>query len=339
LGDFLKFQQIAALEQHIESTLSSKNAIRSYLILHSQREERRKLLEKISKRISMHTQAEVSFQEGKEWDLVSHTLAAPSLFGDVEVIVWDGVKNLSEEISDKLLKYIVSPSPWAFLLIGSDSFKSFSSLYKKVSKELVVFDLAEEKPWDKEKRQQQEILQKVKLEGKSITPGALVKLLSLSEDSLTLESELMKVIAYIGDQFSIAEKDVEAVTHSSSVARWQIAEELIWEKGKDHEVLDLSALLALVGQVRFLLYQARQINSYLREGKNQEEIMKVANMRATPLQKILQRIKSYKGEYFDAALSMLCDLEILAKNSSLDSEFLFQYLRIKFTQLKKTYAR
>ncbi|MBS0628231.1 MAG: hypothetical protein JSS09_08480 [Verrucomicrobia bacterium] len=335
----MKFQQIAALEQYIETNLSSKNAIRSYLILHSQREERRNLLEKIGKQISKRTQAEVSFEEGKEWELVSHTLAAPSLFQDIEVVVWDGVKNLSEESLDRLLKYIVNPSPWAFLLIGADSFKSFSSLYKKASKELVVLDLAEEKPWDKEKRQQQEILQKVKLEGKSIMPGALVKLLSLSEDSLTLASELMKVISYVGDQFCITEKDVDAVTHSSNVARWQIAEELIWERGKDHEILDLSAFLALVGQVRFLLYQARQINSYLKEGKNQEEIMKVTNIRSTPLQKILQRIKNYREEYFDLALDMLCDLEILAKNSSLDSTFLFQYLRIKFTQLKKTYAR
>lgn len=335
----MKFQQIAALEQHIESNLSSKNVIRSYLILHSQREERRKILEKISKQISIQSKAEVSFQEGKEWDLVSHTLAAPSLFGDLEVIVWDGAKNLSEETESKLIKYILNPSPWAFLLIGADSFKSFSSLYKKVSKELIVLDLAEEKPWDKEKRQQQEILQKVKLEGKSITPGALVRLLALSEDSLTLESELMKVISYVGDQFSISEKDVEAVTHSSSVTRWQIAEELIWEKGKDHEILDLSAFLALVGQVRFLLYQARQINAYLKEGKNQEEIMKTVNIRSAPLQKLLLRIKNYKGEYFDTALSTLCDLEVLAKNSSLDSEFLFQYLRIKLTQLKKTYAR
>ena len=157
LGEFLKFQQISAFEQHIEVNLSSKVPSKSYVILHSQKEERRKILEKISTKISSYNKAEITFLEGKEWNHVNHVLSAPSLFGDVEIVVWDGVKSLSDDVIDKLLRYIINPAPWAFLVIGADSFKSFSSLYTKVSKELVILDLTEEKPWDREKRQQQEI--------------------------------------------------------------------------------------------------------------------------------------------------------------------------------------
>lgn len=335
----MKFQQIAALEKHIDSSCSSKNFIRSYLVLHPQRDERRRLLEKIGKQISGPTKGEIFFHEGKEWDSVYHSLSAPSLFGEPEILIWDGFKSLSEEGGEKLCKYLLNPSPWAFLLIGADSFKSFSQLYAKVSKELAVLDLSEEKPWDREKRQQQEILQKIQHEGKNIAPAALVKLLSLSEDSLTLESELAKVLAYVGDRLSITLNDVERITSSFFVTKWQIAEELIWERGDNHEILDLSAFLALLGQLRFLLTQARQIAFYLQERKSLEEIMKGMNIKSAPLQKVLLKMKSYQTEYFESALIALCDIEILAKNSSLDSRFLFHYLRIKFTQLKKKYAR
>lgn len=335
----MKFQQAAALESHIDSSFASGKFLRSYLIVHPQREERRKLLEKISAQIASLSQAEVFFHEGREWDFIYNILATPSLFGTPEVIVWDGFKGLSEEAGEKLLRYTKSPSPWVFLLIGADSFKSFAPLDVKGIKDLAVLDLSDEKPWDKEKRQQQEILQKVKQEGKNITPGALSRLLTLSDDSLTLESELMKVISYIGNRPSIVEKDVEAVTAAPLVTRWQMAEELIWEKGKEYEIGDLSALLALIGQIRFLLQQARRISTYVQEKKSPEVIMKAVNIRSSALQKALQRIKHCKGDYFNAALAMLCDLEVLSKNSSLDSNFLFHYLCIQFDQLKKDYVR
>ncbi len=335
----MKFQQLTALEKHLESSFTGEKFARSYLIVHSQRDERRKLLEKISQQIAALRKAEVFFQEGRDLDFVYNTLGTPSLFGDPEIIVWDSSKSLSEEGEEKLLRYIANPSPWAFLLIGADSFKPFSSLYAKASKDLVVLDLAEEKPWDKEKRQQQEILQKVKQEGKSIMPGALARLLLLSEDSLTLESELMKVISYVGDRTSIVEKDVEAVTTVPLVARWQMAEELIWEKGKDYEIEDLSALLALIGQIRFLLHQARRVSACVQEKKSPEVIMKSINIRSAALQKTLQRIKNSKEGYFNSALAMLCDLEVLCKNSALDPSFLFHYLCMQFAQLKSDYVR
>ncbi|MES2199503.1 MAG: hypothetical protein V4489_04990 [Chlamydiota bacterium] len=335
----MKFQQLVALEQHVESSFTAKNFSRLYLVVHSQREERRKLLEKVSEKISGLAKAEVSFHEGRDWDFIYNVLGTPSLFGTQEVIVWDSSKGLPEEAEEKFLRYVANPSPWAFLLIGVDSFKSFSKLYKEASKDIVILDLSEEKPWDKEKRQQQEILQKVKQEGKNITPGALARLLLISEDSLTLESELMKVLSYIGDRSSIVEKDVEAVTAAPLVTRWQMAEELIWENGKDYEIEDLSALLALVGQIRFLLHQARRISTYVQEKKSPESIMKAVNIRSAALQKTLQRIKSCKGEYFNSALAVLCDLEVLAKNSSLDSNFLFHYLRMQLAQLRQDYVR
>ncbi len=334
----MKFQQPSLLEKHIETGLGKKDFVSSYLVLHAQREERRKLLEHLILQLRTRLEAEVSFHEGKEWDVVYHALSSPSLFGNYEIVVWEAPKGVSEEDLEKLVKYLLSPSEKILLVIGAESFKPFSRLYEKVSKQLVVLDLSEEKPWDREKRQQQEVLQRVKEEGKTISPKALAGLLSLSEESLSLESELVKVLTYVGDRSTVTEEDIAAVTSGSFIGKWQAAEEIAWEKAKDREISDLSSLLALVGQVRFLLHQGRQIYFYLREGKSSEEIMKLLHIRQAGLQKTVGRIKSYRFEYLNSALSLLYDFELLCKSSSLDAKFLFRYLCIQFTELKKRYA-
>jgi len=334
MGYAVKFQNVGALEQYIETG----GGVKSYLILHSERDERRKLLEKTAEKIAGFSKAEISFSEEREWDFVYHSLSAPSLFGTGEVVVWDGCKNISEKNFDRILKYIQNPSPWAVLLIGAESFKVFSSLYAKAAKELAVLDLGEEKPWEKEKRQQLELLKIVRKEGKNITPGALARLRSLSRDSVMLESELAKVLCYVGDAASVTEKDVDAVTTSSSSIGWQAAEQLLWEKGTAYETSDLSAVLGLVGQVRFLLTQARQVRWMQREGKSEEEIMKHLSLRPAALQKILLRIKTCKAEYFESAMNALYDVEIFGKNANLDPEFLLGYLRIKLSELRKNYV-
>lgn len=335
MGQCLKFQQIVNLLEQADS----KSKYRSYLIVHPQREERRKLLEKLSQRFIELFQAERVFHEGKDWDYAYYDLAAPSLFEKEQVVIWEAPKGVQEETMEKIFRYMDNPSPWAFLLIGAESFKPFAKGYSRLDKKLAILDLSEEKPWDREKRQQQELLQIVKQEGKTIAPKALFQLMSISDDSLTLESELCKILSFIGEQSIISEKDVAAITTSTVSLNWQMAEEIVWEKGAGHVNIDLSSFLSLIGQMRFLLNQSRQIDFGLQEKKHPEEIMKAVNMRQTAFQKALQKMRGYKSGYFERALSKIYDIELLAKNSSLEPQFLFHYLIIQFAKLKKNYAR
>jgi DNA polymerase III delta subunit len=149
LGGLLKFQQFSALQKHIHASVSLKQVPRSYLIIHPQREERRKLLEELGKELTtLYKNAATSFLEGEEasWGQVIDMLMSPSLFGDEQIIIWNGLKNLPEPVLEKSRSYILNPSPGAFFLMGAESAKVFSDLYQNTKKELILLDFSEEKP-------------------------------------------------------------------------------------------------------------------------------------------------------------------------------------------------
>lgn len=331
----MKFQQRSALEKQIEQG----NFLRSYLIFHPNKEERKKLLVQVGDKIASAVQGKLSFCEGKDWESVYQILSAPSLFGDQEVILWD-IGKTTEDLLEKIQKYIFRPSPWAVLVIGAEGMKPFTSLYKGAEKEIGVLDLSEEKPWEKEKRQQQDLVQIVQQEGKDIAQSALLRLLSQSNDSFTLQSELSKVLAYVGQKKVITEQDVIDICSAGAAKGWQVGEEILWEKqGKWDESMDASALLALIGQIRFLIQQARQILWGLQEKKTVEELSKKLSVRPASLQKIISRLKLYSPLYLEEAFNLLYDIEILTKNSALETQFLFRYLCVRFTALKGTHDK
>ena len=343
----MKFQQFAGLQKHIQSSFALKQLPRSYLIVHPQREERRKLLEKVSQEITTyHLTATTTFFEAEKstWEEVYELLMTPSLFEDEEIVIWNGLKNLSESVLEKNLEYILNPSSKVFFLMGAEGIKGFSDFYQKAKKELVFLDFSEEKPWDKQKRVQQEMVQFVKKEGKNITPDVFARLVFLcGSDPLVLESELTKIMTYLGDRKEILEKDINAIASPSSIATgWQLSEGLVWGDALSMPVasIDLTFLLSFFGQVRFYLQQGRQIGLCLQLKMNAEEISRrLPQVKLPQLQKISNALRRRKMVYFDEALAALYDIEILSKNSNLSPALLFDLLQTKLTHLKQVNTR
>ncbi|MBX9924311.1 MAG: hypothetical protein K2Y01_09395 [Rhabdochlamydiaceae bacterium] len=343
----MKFQQWTFLQKHIGSSSSLKQCPRSYLVIHSQREERRSYLEKLGHEILLHhPKASLVFFESEQtsWGQIYETLMTPSLFGEQEIIVWDGLKNLPEQVLEKMLKYISSPSSRSFLLLGAETSKGFTEFYQKAKQELVLLDFSEEKPWDKQKRVQQELIQKAQKEGKRLSPNAVTYLCELcSFDPLLLDQEFLKVATFVGDRKEIEQQDVEKICSSSSAATgWQIAEGLVWGKALfvSPSLVDLSFLLALLGQVRFYLQQGRQLGWCLEQKKTAEEISKILpQLRSTQMQKLTTSLKTRKMPYFNEALDILYEVEMLAKNSNLSPVALLDLLQMRLTHVKQIYTR
>lgn len=316
-------------------------------MIHLQREERRRVLENLASEIIQYYQGATTLffeEEQTSWGSVHESLMTPSLFGNQEIVIWNGLKNLPEQIIEKSIQYIVKPSDQAFFIMGAESSKGFADLYQKAKKELVLLDFSEEKPWDKQKRVQQEMMILIKKEGKNISPEAFNKLIFLcGSDPLTLESEIHKVITYIGNRKDISEKDITALVSSSLVATgWQLSEGLVWGEtlAAAPSSIDLAFLLSLFGQVRFHLQQGRQVGWCLQQKMNPEEISKVLpQLKAAQLQKIGTALRSRKMAYFDEAIEVLCEIELLSKNSNLSSVFLFDLLQTKLSYLKKVNTR
>jgi DNA polymerase-3 subunit delta len=339
----MKFQQWIQLQKFMKSSFSAGQGPRVYLVVHRQREERKNLLvEKIAQEISLFSRGATSrFLEADqiEWKDVHTTLCTPSLFGEEEIVIWDGVK----EIPSSYAEYVLSPSKQAFFLVGMEAIpkgNGLLDLYKQTKQSFVLLDLSEEKPWEKQKRVQQEIVQLIKDAGKRMSPDALSLFFSsCGFEVLVLESELAKLFCYVGDRKEIGEKDVLAIVSKSSVATgWQVAEALVWGKTIpfSEASIDVTFLLGFLGQVRFYLQQGRQIGCYLEQNRVQDEILKaMPSLKSAQLQKIKEKLQGRRMEYFDQALLELYEMELLAKNSHLSPSSLFDLVQIKLTHLKE----
>lgn len=340
MGESLKFQQLPVLRKYLGSL---KVLPRCYLVIHPEREERRNFLEQIAEEIqSRQKDLSILFLEGEEssWGQVYDSLMTPSLFGGEEAMIWNGVKAPFEA----LLTYALKPSKFAFLLIGAESFKPYAEFYEKTSSSLVLLDFSEEKPWEKQKRVEQELLQRVRQASKTISAEAVAEFFKLCPtDSLLVEQEVDKLICYIGSSQSIGRQDVLAVTAASSIATgWQISESIVFGEGLSlsSSLIDLSFLIGFLGQVRFYLQQGRQVAWCLEEKMSPSEMSKaLPTIKSFQLQKMIESLRSRSPDYFEEALSALYEVELLSKNSQLDPPFLFDLLRGKLAYLKKIHQR
>lgn len=339
----MKFLQFIALQKVLRS--SSSQIPRCYLVIHSQREERRRVLEKVSEEIARSYQKKTStvWLEGDSisWGRVKNTLLTPSLFEEEEIVIWNGVDKVDLE---DLAHYVANPSSKAFFLMGVEQFKSFAELYQKNQKHLVLLDLSEEKPWEKEKRLQQEVLQMAKEASKTISPEALTTLFSLCPpESLIVEQEFSKLASYVGARKEIIEQDVLSIVSGSLTSTgWQLSDALVFGETLSfpRASIDLSFFLAFCGQVRFSLQQGRQLGWCLQNKMRPDEISKVMpNLKPAQMQKITHVLRLRKMKYFDQALADLYDMELLGKNSNLSPPVLFDLLQNKLTHLKQTLTR
>ena len=99
-------------------------------------------------------------------------------------------------------------------------------------------------------------------------------------------------------------------------------------------------MLALLGQVRFYLQQGRQLGWCLEQKKTAEEISKILpQLRSTQMQKLTTSLKTRKMPYFNEALDILYEVELLAKNSNLSPVALLDLLQMRLTHVKQIYTR
>ncbi len=156
-------------------------------------------------------------------------LESGSLLGE-PVVILDEVEKFSKKEIGFLSEHLKGAA--GFVILGSRS--KLATLFTEVEKEGVVLDLLEEKPWDREKRLGEHLLEKAKLAAKRLAPEVAPLLLErLGTDSALLESELDKLICFVGEREMIVRDDVLAISPmSKSSTLWQQAEEFIWERGE-----------------------------------------------------------------------------------------------------------
>lgn len=250
-----------------------------------------------------------------------------SLFGGRSVIFFDEIQSLKP--LTPLIHYISSPNQASTLILGANAMKPLSDLYHKGKKEIVVLDLSEEKPWEKERRYQDWLIGQARFQGKNLSSDVACFLTEkIGPDMAALSQELDKLICFTNERSSITLSDVKTLTLSLAQANsWQLAEKVIWYKQVHlihDKICDLSFSLPFVGQLRYHLQLGYKLCSYLTQKKSSSEIAKLLPQ-VRSLDKYLPIAKQKQTTYFHQGLLSLYQLELSLKSAPLDPSSLFDH--------------
>jgi len=237
-----------------------------------------------------------------------------SLLGDDPIVVLDEAEKLSKKQIQSLCDQLTSPS--SYILFGSRS--KVAPLFTLVEKEGVILDLLGEKPWDKEKRLIDQLSDRAKNAGKRITSeGASLLLERLGVDPALLESEIDKLICYVGDRNVITREDILSISPASKTATlWQTAEDVIWERG-EFPPLDGTSFHGLIPALRNQLQLGLTLSTLIEERCPSDQWSKyLPKLWPKTLEKRSSQAARMGSSYFKKGLSKLLEVELLSRTNS-----------------------
>lgn len=236
-----------------------------------------------------------------------------SLFGETPVVVLDEAEKLAKKEMQTLCEKLAAPA--GFVLLGA---RSKTILASRVEQEGVILDLLDEKPWDKEKRLADWLQERAKNEGKRLSPEAIPLLFErVGMDPAQLESEMDKLICYVGEHPQITREDILRISPASrSATVWQTAEEVVWEGG-DFTSLDGSAFHSLLPVLRNQLTLGLKLAVLIEERRPSDQWSRyLPKIWPKTLEKRSSQAARFGSPYFRKGLEKLFEMELLSRSHS-----------------------
>ncbi len=266
---------------------------------------------------------------------IAQELNTLSLFANRHLVIVQGIEKLSKPTTEYLISYFSNPSTTVFLILTASSLARNTKLYKEAEKHGIMLDIAELKPWEKEKVLQQWIVETVAAQGKNITAQVAHYLIKhVTNDQTQLNLEIEKLMCYTIDRKEITLQDVIAITSAINLENvWQLGEAIFQRDA--NSALRISkallndgvAFLALLRQVRNQLQTQLQVCCILANGGNQQQITEhFPYMRGKILEKHVQQAQNYGKQKCISAMIKVDDVEMLAKSSGASPDLLADML-------------
>jgi DNA polymerase-3 subunit delta len=326
----VKFPSVFAFQKHLQEAFPSHLSLLYAIACPSEYERKgliRSLTQLIQKKEPERSLAHFDGVTTSVEEVLGH-LQSPSLFSPASLVVVDGIDKWKKAAFETLGKYLERPSPQTYLILGSNSSKPLADLYLKSKKEMVVLDLGDEKPWDRQKRLKEWLIQEVKKEKKILAPDVAEFLMQeIGTDFALLEQEIQKLLCFCMERPSISLSDAKTLLSArASQTSWQIAEGVVFlKKGiEGPEQKDLSFLLPLVGQIRYHLQMGFKVVSLLESGVAQGDLgTYISNVK---------NVDKYRGKpssFYKRGLKLLFEWELKCKSTSLDPSLLFDHFTFK----------
>lgn len=306
----MRYQSLVSFQKHLADA-APDHLCCVYLILMSDDFERAKEID----RILAYLKCAPDRFNGSDCHLPDclDAMQSMSLFGS-SVVVLDEAEKLSKKEQEMLEKPIRHPN--GTILLGARTKVPF--LAKAVEDQGIVLDLTSEKPWDKEKRLIQALIERAKEAGKRVHPDVLLLIFErLGMDPALLYSEIDKLACYIGDRLEITREDVMHISPMSQTATlWQTAEKVIWEGG-EFPSLDSISFHALLYALRNQLHLGLTLSSLI-ENQVSSDAWKSYLPKLFPktLEKRSSQAARLGSNYFQRGLNSLFEIELQSRTHS-----------------------
>lgn len=327
----MKYQNLKSFEKHLESA-SPDHLCRVYLIAIPDDFERGKILDLLAKRLSPSgSSVQRVSPEGELCELFD-ALQSPSLFESESVVLLDSCEALKKNTAETLSQFLEKTACCGYLLLGAKGKTPLAKIAEKVG---VVLDFSEEKPWEKEKRICEALIEMARKEKKRLSADAPALLFErLGMDMALLTQEVFKLICYVGDRPTIERSDVFQISASSLTPNlWQMAEEIVWE-GKG--AFDASTFPAILFSLRSQLQVGLKMAVLMEQGiPSHEWTPFFSKMWPKTLEKRKEQTSKKGALYFKKGLETLLKIESLSRSGSAKAESLFDLFRTSL----KTYEK
>lgn len=340
----MKYSNLPAFEKHLESA-SPNHFSDIYLILAKEAFVRKRAADRLKELVLKNESSpELSCQI---LDAEKHTvgnvlseLQGISFFSKKRLVIVHNVDAYDKASTLKLEAYCSSPNQTVCFVVTASTLNRATTFYKKLEKAGIVLDVAEEKTWEKEKIIIDWVHTEAAREGKQLGPQVAQMLVKqLGTDQMLLTCELQKLICYVGERKTIIENDVAAISSVANLENgWQLGEAIFRRDAASAIriskglLMEGTALIALLRQVRSQFQIEYQVCSILSQGGNVVEVSKeFPYMKGTILDRHIKQAQAYGMPRFKQAMLAIDEAEIQAKNSSMDPEFLAERLMIKLT--------
>lgn len=330
----MKFLSTTAFDKHLKEAFPDHLAP-VFIMAVPDDYERRKYLDKVSYLLRKKDSAiRMVHFNGLDTSLeqVREEILTPSLWGGLTAIILeaaDKMKNISS-LGDLFSRF----PPSVYLLIGVSGFKPLAEIYQKGKKEVIVLDLTDEKPWDKERRLQGWMAEYVRQQEKTLGSDVIRYLFQhLGADLATLDQELAKLVCYVGDKPRIELSDAQAICGSRDLfTGWQLAEKIVWEQAMalGNKPSDLSFVFPFIGQLRYHLQLGCRLAELLENQASPADIQRhFPSLRSAQLDKFISAVKIRRSLFFRRGLQALYDLELASKSTPVDAAILFDIFQAK----------
>lgn len=340
----MKYDQQRSFEKHLEGA-APNHFSNLYLILSKDDGERKiateSLLKFLLKGRTDRNLCLSTFDGGSaSIEAILSEIETVSFLSDRKVILIDNADKLKKASMEALQSCFSRPHRSHYLVIAASAINRSTNFYKKAEKEGIVLDIAEAKPWEKEKRCVEWVGERASSVGKALTPQAAQALIKqIGTDQMLLQQELDKLVCYVGMRREITIHDVGAVCISVNMETiWQLGEALFQRNAAGalrmvHAQLTSGvAFLVLLRQIRNQFQTEFQICSILASGGNPHDIAaEFPYMKGAILDRHIQMAQGYGMDRFKQAMMAIDEADTTAKNSIADMTFLAERLIIKLT--------